>query len=279
MTKNINGFSCESSTRLILNSGAWFKNFIIGSDTVKTALAAGKCLGLTKGGGSFVATPEVAAIEADGISGNGKGLTQFNGWTVTMTVNLLEISEEAFRDALGSGEIDSTSNDKYHIIRARNQIKDSDYIDNLTWVGTLSGSDEPVMIQIYNALSLGGFTLSPTDKSQAVLPITYTATQNPCDGSGTDALNYAPFAIYYPKSIAIPTIDPISSTETEISGKGLTGATVKVYGGTIPTNTTAIVDTSGNWTAEIPAQTAGTTLYASQTINGKTSLPASIIVS
>ena len=77
----------------------------------------------------------------------------------------------------------------------KNEIVLTDYIDNITWVGRLSGTNDPVIIQVYNALNTSGLTLNVADKSEAVLALTFT-------GHYVDTnLDAPPFNIYYPKAI------------------------------------------------------------------------------
>ena len=77
---------------------------------------------------------------------------------------------------------------------ASNNLEVSDYIDNITWVGTLSGSNKPVIIQIFNALNTEGLKFSTTDKAEATISLTFYAHYT------QDDLDTPPFKIYYPKA-------------------------------------------------------------------------------
>ena len=57
--KKYSGFTTDTSKSLLLNAGAFFKNFVVGTDTFDGAVAGGKLLGATKGGGEFSAVPEI----------------------------------------------------------------------------------------------------------------------------------------------------------------------------------------------------------------------------
>ena len=72
-------------------------------------------------------------------------------------------------------------------------ITDSDYIENITWVGNLSGSEEPVIIQVYNALNTKGLELGFEDKSEATIELEFTGHFD------MKKANEVPFNIYYPK--------------------------------------------------------------------------------
>ena len=193
MRKIISGFTNKTPDHLLLDSGAFFKNFDVGTDTFESAVTAGKLIGATRNGGKFDAIPEIRQIEVDGVKGPAKGLEMLDAWNVTIGANVLEITTDALAMALASTKVDSTTNEKYDIIKANNVIELDDYIDNITWVGTLSGSEEPVIIQVLNALNMGGLALQTQMKNEAVTALNFTGHYTAED------LNTPPFVIYYPK--------------------------------------------------------------------------------
>jgi hypothetical protein len=71
----------------------------------------------------------------------------------------------------------------------------TDYIENITYVGKKSGSTEPVIIQIYNALNTTGLTLQTKDKDEALIALEFVGHY------AADELETPPFAIYYPKPV------------------------------------------------------------------------------
>lgn len=180
------GFNAQTADRLLLDAGAFYKNFDM--DTL-----AGALLGATRGGGEFSAVPDIRAIEVDGVKGSAKGLNALDTWTVTLTANLLELSAESLALALTTGAVDTGSHADYDIVTAANAIALGHYIDNIAWVGRLSGSNKPVVILIYNALNTAGLTLTTADKDEAVVPVTFSANYDATD------LDTPPFRIYYPK--------------------------------------------------------------------------------
>lgn len=60
-------------------------------------------------------------------------------------------------------------------------ILDTDYITNIAIVGKDSGTGEPTVCLIENALSTGGLTLRTADKNEAVLPVTFESHYDPAD--------------------------------------------------------------------------------------------------
>lgn len=270
MARNFTGSNCDTAESLLLNAGAFFKNYIADTDTYETAMASGKCLGATQGGGSFTAIPEVRMIEVDGA----EPIPTFDAWACTITANIMEIKPETLVIALGSGVI-IDHNEKYYNIKAKRYHDSNDFLENITWVGMLSGSNEPVVIQIYNAINTTGLTINVAPKSQSVLAVTFTSKGDTC--KRPEDANYAPFSIFYPKSIARITINPVDTNDTTITGTGTTGATVTIKGGTIETPLTSVVS-SGTFSFTITAQTLGTTITGFQTVGGRKSLETNVTV-
>lgn len=195
MSKTYSGFTAETAENLLLDAGAFFTNFDIEADDFDTAVAAGKLLGATRGGGQFSAIPEIRRIEVDGVKGAAKGLTVIDSWEVKMTANVLEVTLEGLKKALTAGVVDSTTNTEYDILKAKNFIELTDYIDNITFVGKKSGTAEPVIIQVYNALNTTGLTIQTQDKGEAVIAMEFEGHYD------AEALDNPPFAIYYPKTV------------------------------------------------------------------------------
>lgn len=191
--KKYSGFTTETAKSLVLNAGAFFKNFDADTDTFDTAVQAGKLLGATNGGGEFSAVPEIRQIEVDGVAGRAKGLEVIDSWEVYLKANVLEVKPDTLKSALASATADTTTSTTHDIITAKNSIELDDYIDNITWVGTLSGSDEPVIITVFNAINNDGLVLTTEDKNQAVIAMTFYGHYEQGD------LDTPPFEIRYPK--------------------------------------------------------------------------------
>lgn len=188
------GFTENTADRLIIDAGAFYKNYDVDTETPETASA--KLLGATRGGGEFSAIPELRVIEADGVKGRAKNLVALDSWEVTITANMLELTAELMKLSLAGAEITSaiSATPTYDEIRGKNTIVSNDYIDNITWIGRLSGSSKPVIIQVFNALATNGFVLTTADKAEGVVPITFTGHYVASN------LDNPPFAIYYPKA-------------------------------------------------------------------------------
>jgi len=196
--KTYSGYTEKTVDSLIMDAGAYFKNYDVETDTYDTAVEAGKLIGATRGGGSFTAKAAFRKLEIDGVKGAAKGLQTIDEWVVTIAANVLEITKDNLKIALGTGATDTTASTKYDIITAKNYVDDEDYIENITWVGRKSGSKEPVIIQIYNALNTEGLTMTTKDKDEVVTAMTFTGHYDAKD------LDTPPFKIFYPKSNTEP---------------------------------------------------------------------------
>ena len=186
------GFTANTPKHLQLDAGAFLKNYDVSKDTWETAKAT-KLLGATSGGGSFSAVPSIRRIEVDGIKGAAKGMEAIDEWVVTLTANVKEITADAIKLALAAAKSEAAAAPaNYTKISGKNEIALEDYLDNVTWVGRLSGSSDPVIIVVKNALCTNGLTISFADKSEGLIPITVTGHYDPSD------LGTPPFDIFYP---------------------------------------------------------------------------------
>lgn len=184
----VRGLTTNTPDNLLLGAGAFYKGWVVGTDTPSTATS--KLLGATDGGGSFAATPAIRQVSVDGAPGPVKGLEVIDGWTATLTANVKEITAANIELALTN--FDATTITGASKITTGHDIDDADYATNITWVGSLSGTSNPVIIVLKNALNLNGISLTFADKNEAVLPLTITAHYALSD------LETPPFEIIFP---------------------------------------------------------------------------------
>ena len=186
------GFTANTPKHLQMDAGAFLKNYDISKDTWEAAKGT-KLIGATAGGGSFSAVPTLRKVEIDGIKGAAKGMQNIDEWVVTMTANVKEITADSLKLALAAADTKAPQSPaNYTHITARNLLKDEDYLQNLTWVGRLSGTNDPVIIVVKNALATNGLTISFADKAEGVIPVTITGHYDPAN------MEEVPFDIYYP---------------------------------------------------------------------------------
>ncbi len=212
--KKYSGFTKETTEHLLLDAGAFFRGFIYtpggeNNDTFDKAVAAGKLIGATKGGGEFLATAKLRKIEVDGAPEYTKGLETIDSWEVYLKATVLETTAETIKQGLGIAAVDKESDDTYYVIKGKTEIEDSDYQDNVTWVGKISGSDKPVIIVVKNALSTDGLKITLQDKNEATIPLTFYGHYE------QDKLEEPPFEIYYPKPAAAQTATQTTTDSTK----------------------------------------------------------------
>lgn len=178
------GFNEKTMEHLILDAGAVYKNFGLPDQAI---------LGATSGGNEFHAKAKIRQIQVDGVkAANAKGLEVIDNIAITLKCTFLEATAEILKAAL-IADIDTTSEPDYSVLTGKTVITDSDYIQNLAWVGTLSGSQKPIIIVVYNALCVDGLQLKIQDSKDNTLDVTFTAHADP---KTPKAL---PYKIYYPK--------------------------------------------------------------------------------
>lgn len=193
------GLRASTFENLQLNAGMFLANFdystatdaatlgvLLKTEREKTSGSA--LIGATRGGGTFVCTPNTRSIEADGKREEWKGSSVNDGWTIKLTTTLLEINATNLKRSFGTADV--TDVEKKHTIKIRTDIKDADYIESLVWVGDTSKGY--VLIAIKNALNTAGATLTWTDKGEGTIPVEFTAHQ---DGLETDG--YAPCEVIF----------------------------------------------------------------------------------
>lgn len=193
------GLRASTFENLQLNAGMFLANFDYSTATDAATLGAllkterekttgSALIGATRGGGTFVCTPNTRSIEADGKREEWKGSSVNDGWTIKLTTTLLEINADNLKRSFGTADV--TDAEKKHTIKIRTDIKDADYIESLVWVGDTSKGY--VLIAIKNALNTAGATLTWTDKGEGTIPVEFTAHQ---DGLETDG--YAPCEVIF----------------------------------------------------------------------------------
>lgn len=193
MTRKTNGITTETVEKFIIDAGAVYIN--LGDP-------AERLLGATQGGNTFTIEQDIKLIEIDGVKGATKGARRIIESNAKLKTNLLELSSENLMLAIvGSSATNWTdptstpaTNTHDEIRRVRN-ISDLDYITNIAIVGKVSGTNENIIVTIYNALADGGFELGFADREEGVLEVEFTAHYDP------DDIDTEPWAIRYPKVV------------------------------------------------------------------------------
>ncbi|MCM3600630.1 hypothetical protein M3175_07795 [Robertmurraya korlensis] len=188
MPVKTSGLTANSPLHYLMNAGAVYKNLTYDE---LTGDFTGTLLGATSGGNEFALAQEIRNLEVDGAKGPTKGNVVIDSETATLTVNLKELTASNIALAIAGSQ--TTSDTNYDIITSKKKIELSDYLQNIAFVGRLSGSSDPVVIVIDNAISLEGLTVATTDKNEAIVPVVFTGHEGE-DGT-------SPYKIYWPKVV------------------------------------------------------------------------------
>lgn len=188
----------ETFENLQLNAGIFIKNLdyssIADAAALKTAIAAAvtagtNIIGATRGGGSFTVTRDIREPDIDGRRYPFVGGKFVDSADAQLSTTLVEITPENLVMALG-GATATTTGKKTKIVM-NTAIKDSDYIESITWFGDLADG-RLVAITLMNALNTADLSLTFTDKGEGTLPVELHAHQSDVDDYDT-----APFEIVF----------------------------------------------------------------------------------
>lgn len=158
-------------------------------------IADDKKLGATSGGATFSATPEIRNIfeGIDGAKGNYKDGNVIDNWEITLTATVKEMTAKNLQLAMATADIDNSSEGKFDVLTPRMDIKTTDYIDNICWLGTMNGSTEPMIIELKNVMNTNGISFTAEDKGSGSVELELKAHFD------LSKPNEVPFNIYFPK--------------------------------------------------------------------------------
>lgn len=219
--KNYNGLTSSTTSSLLLGTGVICKNFTVGTDTYSSAKQAGKVISSTRDGVTLTAKYNLEQIVIDGAQGRVKGLTTIVGLDQgSLAATLAEIKKETLMVALGAALNPDSGDDVvtgYDLIKMTTTLAEEDYIDNITYLGCVSGYDLPIIIQLKNCMNEDGLSLKTGDTSSAGLPVTFYAN-NEIDEFIEDDVDM-PILIYFPTaaqsaSDSTPASEPAEPTES-----------------------------------------------------------------
>lgn len=162
------------------------KNYVIDAATVYTNVTyveatgfAGTLHGATSGGVTVTIEQSYRDIEVDGTSHmKVKGNKVMESATASVTANVKEITAETIRKSLNGNLESAAAIDAptgYKVITTKRYIEDADYLNNIAVVGRLSGTAEPVIFILDNALCTSGFEGSTEDNNEMVIEQVYEA--------------------------------------------------------------------------------------------------------
>lgn len=167
----------------------------------------GDLLGATSGGAKVSVVPDYQDIEVDGAVVKVKGMTLKQGENAYIEANLIEMTPEILQMTMAASKSESPV-EGYDLYRTKSLLEDSDYIDNIAAIGTLSDGREIIVI-MENMLCTSGFEVDTKNKDKSVLKCKFE-----CFAGFEDDHDRLPVFIYYPKEQAAV----VKYTEEMLSG-------------------------------------------------------------
>lgn len=178
----VSGVTGNTPKNIMLGAGTLYKNFAYATNSW-----SGDIIGATSGGSKLSIVPEILDIEVDGVKVKAKGLTQKIGETATIETNMVELTKDWIKSTVIGKE--GTSKDaRFNVIESKPHIEDSDYIENLAYVGFMTDGT-PIIVVFDYALCTSGLEAEGKNKENSVFPATFECYANLSEGA-TDTLPY-----------------------------------------------------------------------------------------
>lgn len=196
------GYTASTPKHYLINAGAIYKNLTWNPTGGQKSAGQweGELLGATAGGNKVTIEVIYREIEIDGVFTPAVGQKILKGHTAKIETNVKELTAENIRLAI-NGEIkDANGTDAptgYKVIYGKPKLENTDYIKNLGIVGTMSGTNDPIIVIIDNALCTSGLDFETKDDDEAVVSMTFEAH---ADEDKVDDLSL-PCRIYFPKIV------------------------------------------------------------------------------
>jgi hypothetical protein len=170
------GYSSTTPDYYLLHSASIWLNVIYNEVTGK--FVADKCIGATVGGVKLIVENIIRQIEVDGVLVPAVGQDILDDTRARAEATVKEFSADVLALAINGTKRNAIASEApagYQVVEPKNKIETTDYVSNIAIVGQLSGSNEPVIAILYNAISTGGLNIETKDKGEAGVPIVLDA--------------------------------------------------------------------------------------------------------
>ncbi|AEB75901.1 hypothetical protein [Clostridium botulinum] len=177
MSLQTTGYTKDTPKYYFVDAGAIYKNLKYNKEKKEWE---GTLLGATAEGNKVKIEQKYRQIKVDGVFTKAKGQEVLQTSDAEMEVNVKEVTAENIRLALNGiiREIKAESDEApegYTVVEGKGKLEDSDYIDNLALVGTMTGSNQPIIVILDNALCTSGLEFETKDDNEAVLKMKFEA--------------------------------------------------------------------------------------------------------
>lgn len=188
------GITQKTTESLLLNAAVLYKGLKYDAEQQKWS---GTLLGATSGGTKIIISSDYQEIEVDGAIVKVVGLTQKQGESGSIEANLIEVTEDNLKMAI-VGKSSEADVEGYTLIETKALLEETDYIDNIAAVGTLSNG-KPIIVIMDNMLCTSGLEMETKNKENVVMKVTFE-----CHAGFEDSHDTLPIRIYYPKDVLMP---------------------------------------------------------------------------
>lgn len=169
------GYTKNTPQHYWVDAGAVYKNLKYNKEKNEWE---GTLLGATADGNKVTIEQEYRTIEVDGVFVEAVGQKVLKSSKAGMEINVKEVTAENIRLAI-NGSIREASTDEaptgYKVVEGKGKLEDTDYIDNLALAGTMSGTEQPIIVVMDNALCTSGLDTETKDDEEAVLKMKFEA--------------------------------------------------------------------------------------------------------
>lgn len=209
------GYTKDTPNFYLLNAGAWVKNLTWDGTENKWTY---DLIGATSGGSKITLKNTYRQVEVDGVFTTPVGADMIEEAEATAELNFIELTLENLKMILLADSQESAADGDfppgYTIIKPKAKIATTDYIENMAYVGTLSGSDKPIIIIFHYAICTSGLEVEPKDKEEAIYTVTFEARTG-ADNLDTMAL---PVTILYPEMTSVQAASAPLLAKQQIDG-------------------------------------------------------------
>ncbi|WP_421432749.1 hypothetical protein [Streptococcus suis] len=193
------GYTASTPKHYLINAGAIYKNLAWNPTGGKDSKGQweGELLGATSGGNKVTIEQNYRVVEVDGVFTAAVGQKVLESQTAKLETNVKEITAENIRLAINGEITEADGTDAptgYKVISGKAKLENDDYIANLGIVGTMSGTNDPIIVIIDNALCTSGLDFETKDNEEAVISMTFEAHAS--EGQVEDLS--LPCRIYFP---------------------------------------------------------------------------------
>jgi hypothetical protein len=179
-----------------------YRRFVVDSGVVRVGYtnpsSPGTLIGATRGGTTFTVEQEIRDMPVDGAKGPVKGGRRITKVTARLECNFIEFTKELLQMGLPGSDLGShpAGTATHDSITRALQIALADYEDSIVLIGEVSGSAQPIICGISDAIATGNFEIAAADNDESALKISFEAHFDPA------SLDAEPWFVYFPKDVA-----------------------------------------------------------------------------